>query len=60
MFVERHMTGGEATNQERRDPEQDDARILGHVVQCDGARAVISAYADEQRRPDRTSGPSAR
>ena len=46
MYVERQAAAGEATSQERRDPLQDEARILGHVVQCDGARAVISAYAE--------------
>ncbi len=46
MYFERQAEGGETTSQERRDPKQDDARILGHVVQCDGARAVISAYAE--------------
>src|SRR6185437_6157609 len=46
MFVEREASGGEATSQERRDAGQDERRILGNVVQCDGARAVISAYAD--------------
>lgn len=46
MFVEREASGGEATSQERRDSHQDERRILGNVVQCDGARAIISAYAD--------------
>ncbi len=46
MFVEREKSAGEATSQERRDAAQSDARILGHVVQCDGARATISAFAD--------------
>ena len=46
MFVEREASGGEATSQERRDAGQDERRILGNVVQCDGARAIISAYAD--------------
>lgn len=47
MFVEREASGGEATSQERRAAAQAEKRILGNVVQCDGARAVISAYADE-------------
>lgn len=38
--------GGELTAQERRDRQQKDHRILGHVVQCSGAHAVISAVAD--------------
>lgn len=37
---------GETTSQERRDHAQPDARVLGHVVQCDGSRATISAYAE--------------
>ena len=48
MFVEHQAMKGETTPQERRDPAQDDKRILGHVVQCDGARAIISAYADTE------------
>jgi DNA helicase HerA-like ATPase len=36
------------TDLERRDAAQSDKRILGHVVQCDGSRAIISAYADTQ------------
>ncbi len=36
---------GEALSQERRDSGQTDARILGHVVQCDGARATLAAFA---------------
>ena len=46
MFVERETTRGEATAQERRDGAQNETRILGHVVHCDGARATIAAYAD--------------
>ena len=48
MFVEHQAMKGATTPQERRDPAQDDKRILGHVVQCDGARAIISAYADTE------------
>lgn len=47
MFVEREASAGEATSQERRDAAQNDKRILGNVVQCDGARATISAFADD-------------
>ncbi|MER9492086.1 ATP-binding protein [Mesorhizobium sp. M0320] len=47
MFVEREASVGEPTSQERRRAEQNDKRILGNVVQCDGARATISAYADD-------------
>ncbi|GLS28773.1 hypothetical protein SAMN04488498_101317 [Mesorhizobium albiziae] len=46
MFVEREASKGEQTVQERRDAAQNDKRILGHVIQCDGARARIAAYAD--------------
>ncbi|PZO81505.1 MAG: ATPase [Mesorhizobium amorphae] len=31
---------------DRRDQTQRDRRVLGHVVSCDGARAVVSAVAD--------------
>lgn len=48
MYVEREATAGEATSQERRDAAQNDKRILGHVVHCDGARATIAAFADTQ------------
>jgi DNA helicase HerA-like ATPase len=37
---------GEATTQERRNPKQPDARMLGRVIQCDGAHAIIASYAD--------------
>lgn len=47
MYVEREASVGEPTSQERRNAEQNDRRILGNVVQCDGARATISAYADD-------------
>src|SRR5690606_27973876 len=46
MFVERAEIG-ETTSQERRDGSQSDARMLGRVVQCDGARATLSAYASD-------------
>ena len=46
MFVDRAELG-EPTNQERRDSAQSDSRVLGRVIQCDGARAVLSAYADD-------------
>ncbi|WP_309086049.1 helicase HerA domain-containing protein [Chelativorans sp.] len=39
---------GEATSQERRAEGQPPRRMLGHVVQCDGARAVISATIDSE------------
>jgi DNA helicase HerA-like ATPase len=47
MFVEREAPVGELTSQERRNAELNDKRILGNVVQCDGARATISAYAED-------------
>ncbi|EKF43353.1 hypothetical protein NA8A_04958 [Nitratireductor indicus C115] len=43
MFVERGTTQGETTSQERRAVDQPQRRLLGHVVQCDGARATIAA-----------------
>jgi uncharacterized protein len=46
MFVERTDLG-EATDQERREAAQPPARVLGHVIQCDGARATLAAYAEE-------------
>ncbi|MCO5056559.1 MAG: DUF87 domain-containing protein [Rhizobiaceae bacterium] len=45
MFVEGGTTQGESVSQERRDRAQPDSRVLGHVVQCDGARATIAAIA---------------
>lgn len=42
MLNEQSLSG--ATN--RRDDHQHDKRILGYVVQCDGARAVLAAVAD--------------
>ena len=47
MFIERQASAGEGTMQERRGADQNDKRILGNVVQCDGARATISAYAED-------------
>lgn len=52
MFVERGNRPGEATSQERRDTQQSDLRILGHVVRCDGARAVLSSYAGDDDTDD--------
>lgn len=46
MFVERAEIG-EATSQERRDGMQPDSRVLGRVVQCDGARATLAAFAGD-------------
>jgi DNA helicase HerA-like ATPase len=48
MYVEDNRSAGEGTVQERRDASQNDKRILGHVVQCDGARATIAAFADTE------------
>lgn len=47
MYAEQ-TSRGEAVSQERRDAAQSDKRILGHVVQCNGARATIAAFADEE------------
>ncbi len=46
MFIDREKSGGEAISQERREDAQPDARVLGHVVHCDGARATIAAFAE--------------
>ena len=46
MYMERGAA--EATDQERRAEAQPARRILGHVVQCDGARATIAAFADDE------------
>jgi uncharacterized protein len=48
MYLERGAVQPEATDQERRDGAQPARRILGHVVQCDGARATIAAFADDE------------
>src|SRR5512138_1420471 len=53
MFVERAQVG-EATSQERRDGAQPDSRVLGRVVQCDGARATLAAFAVDDQ--DQTKG----
>jgi uncharacterized protein len=46
MFVDdRTAIPGEETSQERRDTNQPDSRVLGRVVQCDGARAKLTAFA---------------
>jgi uncharacterized protein len=54
MFVDRTGLPGEETSQERRDTAQPDARVLGRVVQCDGARAKLAAWAQEPE-PGKTS-----
>ncbi|MET0168931.1 MAG: DUF87 domain-containing protein [Aliihoeflea sp.] len=46
MYVERTASQGDAVSQERRDTLQPQSRVLGRVVQCDGARATIAAIAD--------------
>ncbi len=48
MFVDEKRIEGEATSQERRDRSQNDKRILGRVIQCDGSRAMLAAYADAE------------
>ncbi|EXL09959.1 ATP-binding protein [Aquamicrobium defluvii] len=52
MYVERGNPPGEATSQERREAQQSDHRILGHVVRCDGARAVLAAFAGDDGTDD--------
>jgi uncharacterized protein len=46
MHLEGDRTSESMASQERRDAAQNDSRILGHVIQCDGARARIAAFAD--------------
>lgn len=46
MYLEHGQKEGELTSQERRDHGQPDTRVLGRVVQCNGSRATISAFAD--------------
>ena len=46
MHIEGDRTSESIASQERRDAAQSDSRILGHVIQCDGARARIAAFAD--------------
>lgn len=46
MYVERTGSQGDMVSQERRDTLQPQSRVLGRVVQCDGARATIAAIAD--------------
>lgn len=45
-YAEDGKAVGETVSQERRNPQQPDARMLGRVIQCDGARAIISSYVD--------------
>lgn len=42
-MYEQTKAAGEATSQERRDATQNDVRLLGHVIRCDGARAMLAA-----------------
>ncbi len=46
MYAEDGKAVGETVSQERRNLQQPDARLLGRVIQCDGARATISSYVD--------------
>jgi ABC-type glutathione transport system ATPase component len=46
MLVENDVPKPDESSSERRDRHQQDKRILGYVVQCDGARAVLAAFAD--------------
>ena len=48
MYVDRESSAGETTSQERRGATQPDHRVLGNVVQCDGARAILAAHADHE------------
>ncbi len=46
MLQENDASGSDVSSQERRDEHQQDKRVLGYVVQCDGARAVLAAFVD--------------
>ncbi|QDY99245.1 ATP-binding protein [Nitratireductor mangrovi] len=46
MYADEGKAVGETVDQERRDPQQPDARMLGRVIHCDGARATIASYVD--------------
>jgi len=46
MLVEHDASRSDISPSERRDDHQQDLRVLGYVVQCDGARAVLAAFAD--------------
>lgn len=48
MYLDRGSDHGDTTVQERREVAQPDRRILGYVVQCDGARAIIAAQAEHE------------
>ena len=48
MFVERAELG-ETTSQERRNAAQPSSRVIGRVIQCDGARATLAAFAGGER-----------
>ncbi len=46
MYLERTDPHGDTISQERRATFQPESRVLGRVIQCDGARATIAATAD--------------
>ena len=46
MFVEREVSGGATCRRSGATLPRPTKRILGHAVQCDGARARIAAFAD--------------
>lgn len=46
MYVERTGHEGDDVSQERRDTLQPESRVIGRVIQCDGARATVAAIAD--------------
>jgi len=48
MFADQKDNNGESTSQERRHGGQPDTRILGHVVHCDGSRATVAGFAEQQ------------
>ncbi|WP_173932110.1 ATP-binding protein [Chelativorans sp. Marseille-P2723] len=48
MYVGRNVYAGERTSQERRAADQPHERVLGHVVQCDGSRAIIATTVQSE------------
>lgn len=50
MYFDRSATEGE-TPRERRAADQPASRVLGHIVQCDGARAVIATTIPQGETP---------
>ena len=49
MYVDRESSAGETTSQERRGTTQPDHRVLGNVVQCDGAENDVPQFIGTYR-----------